>query len=212
MSSAPFRRSRSVKRLLDLSLALPLAVAAAPFICLFAIAIKLASRGPAFFVQEREGRGGKPIRVYKLRTMHHRSEHWLAQYLHSCPATNAMWLQCYKLRDDPRVIRGIGELLRRYSLDELPQLWNVLKGDMSLVGPRPFPEYHLNGFPEAFRGLRASVMPGMTGLWQVSSRSDGNLKTQEAEDTYYIRNWSVRLDVNILLRTVKAIIAPRGAY
>lgn len=212
MSVVLFRQSRFLKRALDLTLALPLAILAAPLVCVCAISIKLASRGPAFFVQEREGRGGKRIRVYKLRTMHHDAEQLLALYLQSCAATNAMWVQYYKLSDDPRVIRGIGELLRRYSLDELPQLWNVLKGDMSLVGPRPFPEYHLNGFPEAFRGLRASVMPGMTGLWQVSSRSDGDLKAQEAEDTYYIRNWSVRLDVNILLRTVKAIIAPRGAY
>ncbi len=212
MSAVLFHQSRSVKRVLDLALAIPLTVAAAPFICLFAIAIKLASRGPAFFIQEREGRGGKRIRVYKLRTMHDDAEQLLALYLQRCAATGAVWVQYYKLRDDPRVIRGIGALLRRYSLDELPQLWNVLKGEMSLVGPRPFPEYHLNGFPEAFRTLRASVMPGITGLWQVSSRSDGDLKAQEAEDTYYIRNWSVLLDVNILLRTVKAVIAPRGAY
>ena len=212
MSSAAFHRSGSAKRVLDLSLAFPLAVVTAPFICLFAIAIKVASRGPAFFVQEREGRGGKRIRVYKLRTMHQHAEQLLALYLQTCAATSALWVQHYKLRDDPRVIRGIGTLLRRYSLDELPQLWNVLKGEMSLVGPRPFPEYHLNGFPESFRTLRASVTPGMTGLWQVSSRSNGDLKAQEAEDTFYIRNWSVRMDINILLRTVKAVIAPRGAY
>jgi lipopolysaccharide/colanic/teichoic acid biosynthesis glycosyltransferase len=144
--------------------------------------------------------------------MHHNAVQVLQRYLAADPVETANWRRYYKLKRDPRVIRGIGWFLRRYSLDELPQLWNVLKGDMSLVGPRPFPEYHLENFSAEFRALRASVMPGVTGFWQVSARSDGDLQTQEAEDTYYIRNWSLWLDIYILLRTIRTFIMPNAAY
>ena len=140
------------------------------------------------------------------------AEHVLEQYLDAHPDEKAGWLRYYKLKKDPRVLPGIGWFLRRSSLDELPQLWNILCGDMSLVGPRPFPYYHLDSFPPAFRGLRKSVTPGLTGLWQVSERSDGDLDVQEAQDTYYIRNWSLWLDFYILLRTIQTVITPNGAY
>lgn len=201
-----------LKRLLDLVIGVPVFVLAAPFIGLSALWIKIVSPGSAFFVQEREGKGGNRIRVHKLRTMHRDSEEFLQTYLAANPMEGANWLRYYKLKKDPRVIRGIGWFLRRYSLDELPQLWNVLKGDMSLVGPRPFPEYHLKNFSTGFRSLRASVMPGVTGFWQVSARSDGDLKIQEDEDTYYIRNWSLWLDLYILLRTLRAFVMPNAAY
>jgi lipopolysaccharide/colanic/teichoic acid biosynthesis glycosyltransferase len=177
-----------------------------------AVWIRLQSPGPAFFRQQREGQNGRRLTIYKLRTMHDGAPRLLDQYLDSHPAERESWYQYYKLKKDPRVIPGIGVFLRRYSLDELPQLWNVLRGDMSLVGPRPFPYYHLESFPAAFRALRASVMPGITGFWQVSERSDGNLVIQEAEDTYYIRNWSVWLDIYILLKTVSGFLSPKGAY
>ncbi len=106
----------------------------------------------------------------------------------------------------------MGHILRKTSLDELPQLWNVLKGEMSLVGPRPFPAYHLESFDGEFRRLRRRVLPGMTGLWQVSERSNGDLRVQRSLDTYYIRNWSVWQDIYLLVATLRAVLLSRGAY
>lgn len=204
--------NRLLKRILDYAVALPLFLVTAPFIALCAVFIKMISPGPAFFRQEREGRNGKRIKVYKLRTMYPEAERLLLEYLESHPEERASWFEYYKLRKDPRILPGLGWFLRRYSLDELPQLWNVLRGDMSLVGPRPFPYYHLGSFADSFRELRASVTPGLTGLWQVSERSDGNLRVQEMEDTYYIRNWSLWLDIYILLRTAQTMFSAKGAY
>lgn len=204
--------NRILKRLLDYSVALPACAVTLPFIGLCALWIKIVSPGSAFFRQEREGEGGQKIGVFKLRTMYPNAEKLLQAYLDANPDEKATWLRFYKLKRDPRILPGVGWFLRRYSLDELPQLWNVLRGDMSLVGPRPFPYYHLDVFPRRFRTLRTSVMPGLTGLWQVSDRSDGDVTVQEAQDTYYIRNWSLWLDIYILLRTVQCVIAPKGAY
>ncbi len=204
--------NRILKRALDLAISVPAFVLALPFLLLCAVWIKIMSPGPALFRHEREGKGGERIQVLKLRTMVPEAECVLAKYLDANPQEKASWYRYYKLKNDPRIIRGIGWLLRRYSLDELPQLWNVLKGEMSLVGPRPFPYYHLNSFPETFRKFRSSVVPGVTGLWQVSARSDGDLDVQEAEDTYYIRNWSIWLDIYVLLRTVHTVVTANGAY
>jgi Undecaprenyl-phosphate galactose phosphotransferase WbaP len=204
--------NRLIKRLLDYAIAAPAFIASLPLLAIAALWIKLVSPGPLLFRQEREGPNGKRIKILKLRTMHHDSERLLAEYLESYPQEKLSWLRFFKLKRDPRVIPYIGWFLRRYSLDELPQLWNVLRGDMSLVGPRPFPYYHLAGFPGSFRKLRSSVMPGITGLWQVNARGDGDLKVQEVEDTYYIRNWSPWLDLYILLRTAQTVLSAKGAY
>ena len=204
--------NRLLKRTLDYAVGVPAFLISLPFIALFALWIKLTSSGSPFFVQEREGKNGARIKIYKLRTMHYDAESVLAEYLNNHPAEKEDWLRYYKLKKDPRVVRGIGWFLRRYSLDELPQLWNVLRGEMSLVGPRPFPSYHLDSFPDNFRTLRSSVTPGITGLWQVSERSDGDLDVQQAQDTYYIRNWSVWLDIHIAVRTLNRVIWPNGAY
>jgi Undecaprenyl-phosphate galactose phosphotransferase WbaP len=204
--------NRLLKRLLDYSIAAPAFVASLPVLLLAALWIKIVSPGPVLFRQEREGTNGKRIVMLKLRTMHRDAERLLTDYLDSNPKEKLNWLRFFKLKNDPRILPWIGAFLRRYSLDELPQLWNVLRGEMSLVGPRPFPYYHLEQFPASFRNLRSSVMPGVTGLWQVTARADGDLKVQEVEDTYYIRNWSPWLDIYILLRTVQAVLSAKGAY
>jgi lipopolysaccharide/colanic/teichoic acid biosynthesis glycosyltransferase len=117
-----------------------------------------------------------------------------------------------KLRDDPRIIPRIGQFLRRFSVDELPQLWNVLRGEMSLIGPRPLPDYHLAALDRAGADLRRHVRPGMTGLSQVSGRSSRSLEEQQHLDGYYVRNWSLWLDLHILARTVLAVVRGRGAW
>ena len=204
--------NRLLKRALDLLLSVPAFLLSLPLLALFAGWIKIVSPGSPFFVQKRQGKAGKTINIYKLRTMYPDAEKLLAEHLDADPSARADWLRYYKLKKDPRVLPGIGWFLRRYSLDELPQLWNVLRGEMSLVGPRPFPAYHVASFPETFRTLRSSVMPGITGLWQVSARSNGDLEVQQAEDTYYIRNWSIWLDIYILLRTLLSVFVTNGAY
>lgn len=205
-------RNRVFKRALDCTVALPLLLCMAPVIALCAALIKIISPGPAFYCQEREGADGERIKVWKLRTMRLGAERLLEEYLESTPAEKESWLRHFKLKNDPRILPFIGASLRRFSMDELPQLWNILTGQMSLVGPRPFPLYHLQNFSREFRELRRSVTPGLTGLWQVSERSDGDLNTQERQDTYYIRNWSLWLDIYILLRTMKTVLLAKGAY
>ncbi len=204
--------NRAIKRGVDVGLGGAALVAAAPAIVAAAVAIKLVSRGPAFYVQEREGLDGRRIRVRKIRTMHVDAERRLAEHLERRPELRREWEERYKLRDDPRLIPGLGTFLRRFSLDELPQLANVVDGSMSLVGPRPFPDYHLAGFTPEFRALRRRVWPGLTGLWQVTVRSGGSVAEQQAYDTYYIRNWSLWLDLYILGRTLGAVLTGRGAF
>jgi len=189
-----------------------LGVAALPFILIAALWIRRISPGPAFYSQMREGQQGQSIRVRKLRTMYPDSKELLARHLDASPAARQEWRRFYKLKHDPRILPRIGHWLRRTSLDELPQLWKVIRGEMSLVGPRPFPDYHLIRFDPEFRALRAKVRPGLTGLWQVSARSDGDLEVQQELDTYYIRNWSLWLELHILARTVLVILRGQGAY
>lgn len=205
-------RNLQFKRMVDRVIAMPLFLIGIPIMAIAALWIKLVSRGPAFHCQMREGIDGARIAVWKLRTMHINGERLLEPWFRDHPEDRVEWSRYFKLRRDPRVLPGIGKLLRRTSLDELPQLWSVLKGEMSLVGPRPFPDYHLEQFPAEFRGLRTRVLPGLTGMWQVSARSEGDVEVQEALDTYYIRNWSPWLDLYILARTFAAVLLARGAY
>jgi Undecaprenyl-phosphate galactose phosphotransferase WbaP len=204
--------NRVIKRALDIVLSAVALVAAAPVICCAALLVKILDGSPAFFVQDRAGLDGERIAVPKIRTMKLDAEQRLEAHLTADAGLREEWETHYKLRCDPRLIPIAGSLFRRFSIDELPQLWTVLRGEMSLVGPRPFPDYHMKHFPPAFLELRRRVRPGITGLWQITVRSAGSTDEQESYDSYYIRNWSAWLDLYILSRTIAAVASGRGAY
>ena len=181
-----------------------------PFLVLIALAIKVESRGPVFFRQSRIGRDGQTIHILKFRTMVRNAEEVLQQYLETNPELREEWKADQKLRNDPRITR-VGAWLRRTSLDELPQLWNVLKGEMSLVGPRPIVENEIIRYGSAFASYMR-VRPGMTGLWQVSGRNDLSYKQRVHLDRFYICNWSTWLDLLILAKTLPVVLGRKGAY
>ncbi|HEX7778858.1 MAG TPA: sugar transferase, partial [Vicinamibacterales bacterium] len=183
-----------------------------PVIFFAAVVVSLLDGGPAFFFQDRTGLDGRRVGVPKIRTMRLDAERRLEDYLRANPDLRDEWHERYKLKRDPRLLPVVGALFRRFSIDELPQLWAVVAGDMSLVGPRPFPDYHIERFSPEFRELRQRVRPGITGLWQIAVRSEGGIEEQQAYDSYYIRNWSVWLDLYILSRTLAAVLSGRGAY
>ena len=203
--------NQTAKRALDLVLGTAAFVLLLPITLVAGLLVLLIDGRPIFFRQSRTGLAGRTVHVPKIRTMRRDAEHQLAEVLDSNPAARDEWESRYKLREDPRLIPGIGRFFRRFSIDELPQLWSVIVGDMSLVGPRPFPAYHLEKFTPGFQELRQRVRPGITGLWQVTVRSDGGIEEQEGFDTYYIRNWSVWFDFYVLSRTIVAVASGRGA-
>ncbi len=183
-------------------------VAIIPMIIL-AICVKVTSRGPIFYAAERLGRRGKPIRVFKFRTMYSNAERRLDRLLKRNPKYRAEWQKKFKLDKDPR-ITPIGRFLRKTSLDELPQLLNVIKGEMSLIGPRPIVQAEVKYYGEYYDTF-ASVKPGITGLWQVSGRSNLDYDERVALDIYYINNWSIWLDYYIFFATIREVIFNRGA-
>lgn len=157
------------------------------------------------------GHRGQVFQTWKFRTMVTNAEQVLEKALLNDPVLKAEWEKDFKLKKDPR-ITPLGHFLRKYSLDEIPQLFNVLTGQMSLVGPRPLPKYHEEELDERIRTMRRRVSPGMTGMWQVSGRSDAGTNGMELFDSYYVRNWSIWLDIVILVRTFSAVARSSGAY
>lgn len=195
-----------LKRAMDITLAGLVLLLGSPLWLLIALAIKLDSRGPVLFKQERLGYEGEPFLLYKFRSMHNRAEKALPHLRSKSDVSGPM----FKLKDDPRRTR-VGKFLRKTSLDEIPQLLNVLKGDMSLVGPRPPLASEVAQYEEWEKG-RLEIRPGMTGLWQVRGRSELDFDEMVLLDLYYIENWSLRLDLQILLQTIPAVLFSRGAY
>ena len=205
-----FRGNLILKRLIDIIaivLCLPLLL---PVFIILTLLVKLTSRGPAFYAHKRVGKNGKEIKCWKFRSMCINSQEILEKILATDPVRRAEWEKDRKFQDDPRVTK-FGKFLRRTSLDELPQLFNILAGDMSLVGPRPVTEPELIKYGK-YKDYVLSVVPGLTGMWQVSGRSDTGYEERISYDTYYIQNWSIWLDIWILIKTVYVVLKGRGAY
>ncbi len=196
-----------VKRIADLLMSGFMLLVLSPFLFIVAVLIKLTSRGPVFFAQIRSGLNGRTFKLYKFRTMRMDAEKFRDQL----EAMNEMDGPVFKIKNDPR-ITWLGRKLRKFSIDELPQLWNVLKGDMSLVGPRPLPLYEVERFRSRWQRRRLSMKPGLTCLWQVNGRNRIVDFDEWMElDLEYIDNWSVGLDMKILLKTIPTVLFARGA-
>jgi Undecaprenyl-phosphate galactose phosphotransferase WbaP len=201
----------NIKSMLEIFLVLLAAPLWLPCMLLIAVAILVLDHSPPFYTQIRVGRYGERFKTIKFRTMRRNADQELEQRMAEDPELRRQWETGFKLKDDPRVTR-LGAFLRKYSLDEIPQLFNVLWGDMSLVGPRPLPEYHHDALSFSAFSPRYRVRPGMTGLWQVSGRSLLAQEDMDKWDTYYVRNWSIWLDLVILARTFTAVFSSRGAF
>lgn len=193
------------KRCLDLTIAGIGLLLTAPVLAVVAIAIKLDSRGPVMFKQERVGRNGVPFKVLKLRTMCIDAEAKLAELQKQNEADGPL----FKMKNDPRITR-VGSVLRKLSIDEIPQLWNVMRNEMSMVGPRPALSREVEQWGDALHG-RLRVKPGVTGMWQVSGRSSSSFEDYERLDLYYVDNWSLATDLMIIAKTLPAVLMSRGA-
>ena len=206
----PAGAAARTKRALDVLVALAILAFAAPLLLVIAVAIKAQDGGPVFFRHTRCGRNAQPFGLWKFRTMHVDAAERLTALLEDDPDAEAEWVRTRKLRRDPRVTR-LGRFLRRSSLDELPQLLNILRGDMSIVGPRPVMAEELARYG-VLAPLMTAARPGVTGLWQVSGRNDLDFDARVALDADYVRRWSLRRDALILLRTVPVVLLAKGAY
>ncbi|MBQ4133372.1 MAG: undecaprenyl-phosphate galactose phosphotransferase WbaP [Desulfovibrionaceae bacterium] len=198
-------RRQYMKRVIDLLLTFLGAIVFISLTAVIAVLIKWEDGGPVFFAHRRIGKGGKEIRVLKFRTMLPNAEEVLAQKLAENPDLAKEWAENHKLKNDPR-ITGVGRWLRKTSLDELPQVWNVLKGELSFVGPRPIVNAEIEKYGDDAFDLYKRVLPGLTGYWQISGRSSTTYKQRVQLDSYYIRNWSVWLDIYIIACTPRALL------
>jgi Undecaprenyl-phosphate galactose phosphotransferase WbaP len=202
--------NRAIKRLVDLVFVSVGGIILLPFLLVIAALVKFSSPGPVLYGHKRLGQNGKPFKAYKFRSMVKDADKQLDELLASDPEAREEWEASHKLKNDPRVTK-IGKFLRRTSFDEFPQLLNILKGEMSLVGPRPVVEAEMEKYGENYSRI-FSAKPGLTGLWQVSGRSDIDYAERVSYDTYYLQSWSVWLDLWILYRTPEAIFKGKGAY
>ena len=198
------------KRAFDLLLTVPGTILISPVLIVTAIAIRLDSSGPAIYTQNRVGLDGRIFKIYKFRSMHNNSDENLhKQQIEAYANGHLEGNGTYKLQADPRITR-VGKFIRKTSIDELPQIFNVLKGDMSLVGPRPVPVYEADKY-NLWHSERLTTPPGITGLWQVSERSSASFDNQLRLDIRYIRNQSLKLNIQILLNTIPAVLSKKGA-
>ncbi|MDO9695349.1 MAG: sugar transferase [Candidatus Latescibacteria bacterium] len=204
----------SLKRLLDIVLAGGAVLVLSPLLLVLALLVRRSSPGPVFFVQERIGKNSQPFPFYKFRTMVHKSDdaihrQFAAMFING-GSQHSSTDKVYKLTEDPRVT-GIGRWLRKTSLDELPQLFNILRGEMSLVGPRPPIAYELDLY-QPWHHERLRITPGLTGLWQVSGRSNVPFEEMVRLDIHYINSWSLGQDVRIMFKTVPVVLRGTGGY
>lgn len=198
------------ERLFDIIGSLAILTALMPFIALIALIMIASDRGPVLFRHERVGRRGRSFPCMKFRTMKTNGDSILEEHFRNFPAAKAEWEQTQKLRHDPRVTR-IGSIMRKLSIDEIPQLFNVLRGDMSLVGPRPIVEQEIGRYGPNFE-YYCHVRPGMTGVWQISGRSNLSYKSRVAMDVSYVRKKSILLDLYLVAKTIPAMIFIKGAF
>ena len=204
------KSNRIMKRIFDIVATVCGGLLILPILAIVAVLIYLDSPGPIVFGHKRVGQGGKEFPCYKFRSMVPNAQEALEVYLKENPTAREEWERDFKLKDDPRVTR-IGKFLRKTSLDELPQLWNVLVGDMSLVGPRPIVRDEIVKYGDYINDFYL-VPPGITGVWQVSGRSDTTYEERVLMDSWYVHNWSVWIDIVYLLKTVLAVVKSKGAY
>ncbi|WP_122543651.1 undecaprenyl-phosphate galactose phosphotransferase WbaP, partial [Klebsiella quasipneumoniae] len=201
--------SRIIKRAFDIAGSLAIIILSSPLLIYIALKVKK-DNGPVIYGHERIGKGGRSFKCLKFRSMVTNSKEVLEELLSSNPEAKKEWNETFKLKDDPR-ITNIGKFLRKTSLDELPQLFNVLKGEMSLVGPRPIITAELERYSDEVDYYLLSK-PGMTGLWQVSGRSDVDYETRVYLDAWYVKNWSMWNDIAILFKTIGVVLRKDGAY